>query len=257
MSMLLIYAEAIVYIVALIISIYLCFADNIHIRMLPIALMIGVIGQVTFGKKIMTTFFCSIISLILTQVKNPAHLGQNIVETLKITLLVLIGEGIGWALKRVYRLAQKKKNVSKKIKIEKAKCTSIGVLLIVAGLVLGSIFNGNYISYSIARNKLKEYFVENYNSGSRFRVVSANYNEHYAVHDSYAEQVNEKAAKDLNDQIDYLKLDYDMEIYAQTSSSGDITLVFSKIVDNINKEEIATFATQIEEIVTEIKQLYE
>ena len=282
MSMLLIYAEAIVYIVALILSIYLCFADNIHIRMLPIALMIGVIGQVTFGKKIMTTFFCTLISLVLTQIKNPSHLGQNMLETLKIALLVLIGEGIGWSLKRVYRLAQKKKNVSKNIKIEKAKCASIGALLIVVGLVLGSIFNGNYISYSIARNKLKEYFVENYNSGSRFRLVSANYNypvytfyvqdslrnnmngkfnihtnEHYAVHDSYAEQVNERAAKDLNDQIDYLKLDYDMEVYAQTSSSGDITLVFNKIVDNINKEEIATFATQIEEIVTKIKELYD
>ena len=108
MSMLLIYAEAIVYIVALILSIYLCFADNIHIRMLPIALMIGVIGQVTFGKKIMTTFFCTIISLVLTQIKNPSHLDQNMLETLKIALLVLIGEGIGWSLKRVYRLAQKK-----------------------------------------------------------------------------------------------------------------------------------------------------
>ena len=280
MSLLLIYAEAIVYILALILSIYLCFADNIYIRMLPIALIIGVIGQITFGKRVMTTFFCSIISIILTQIKNPSNLGQNIVETLKISLLVLIGEGIGWAFKRLFRLSQKKKNVSKKIKIEKAKCASIGALLIIVGLCIGSIFNGNYFSYSIAKQKLKDYFVVNYNSGSRFRVVSSNYNypvytfytqdtlrknmngkfnvhvnEKYAVHDSYEEQLNENNAKILNDKIDKLNLDYDIDVYAQTSNSGDITLVLNKKVDNISRAEIEQYAIDIEKCVERVKEI--
>ena len=58
-----VYIEAIIYILTLILAISLCLTDNIYITMIPIAFITGGIGQIVFGKKIMTSFFSGIISL--------------------------------------------------------------------------------------------------------------------------------------------------------------------------------------------------
>lgn len=280
LSMLTVYAEGIAYIVALIFAMYLCLVDNLYITMIPIALIIGFLGQLTFGKRVMTTFFCSIITIILKQVRTPSMLGQNLLDTLKIAILVLIGEGAAWGFKRFYRLAKKKKNISKKIKIEKAKCVGIFVVFLCLGLVLSGIFNGNYISHSRAKNSLKNYFIQNYNSGSRFRIVTSKYENFvytfytqdtmnknavgkfnvyesmkYEVHDSYEEQIKEKLAKDITNSIENLELDDSLTIYAQNNNANEITLSIIKTVDNINKAEIEEYANQINNSMEKIKDI--
>ena len=280
LSMITVYAEGIVYIVALILTMYLCLVDNLYITMIPIAFIVGFLGQITFGKRIMTTFFCSIITIILKQIKTPSLLGDNIVTTLKIAVLVLLGEGAAWGFKRFYRLAKKKKNVSKKIKIEKVKCFGVFAVILIAGMVLSGIFNGNYISHSIAKKNLVNYFIENYNSGTRFKIITSKYenfvytfytqdtmgknaigkfnvyeNMKYEVHDSYEEQIKDKLAKDITSSIEKLELDDSLTIYAQNNNANEITLSFIKTVDNINKAEIEEYANQIKDSMEKIKDI--
>lgn len=280
LSMLTIYAEGIVYIVALILAMYLCLVDNLYITMIPIAFIIGFLGQITFGKRIMTTFFCSIITIILKQVRTPSTIGDNIITTLKIAALVLLGEGAAWAFKRFYRLAKKKKNVSNNIKIEKAKCCGLFTLFLVLGLVLSGIFNGNYISHARAKNSLVNYFVDNYNSGSRFKIITSKYENlvytfytqdtmnknaigkfnvyetmKYEVHDSYEEHIKDKVAKDINNSIENLELDDSLSIYAQNNNANEITLSIIKTVDSINKAEIEEYANQIKDSMEKIKSI--
>lgn len=276
--MLTIYAEGVLYIVALILAMYLCLADNLYITMVPIAFIIGFLGQIIFGKRVMTTFFCTIITLLLKQVRTPSTLWENIITTLKIAVLVLLGEGAAWAFKRFFRLAQKKKRVSKKIKIEKIKCFSIFAVILCFGVVLSGIFNGNYISHTKAKNSLKNYFIKNYNSGSRFRLITSKYdnfvytfytqdtmnknavgkfnvysNMDYEVHDSYEEQIKDKLARDINTSIDELNLDKSISIYAENNNSNEITLSFTKTIDYINKAEIEVYAGQIKEALEKIR----
>lgn len=278
--MIAVYAEGIAYIIALILTMYLCLVDNLYITMIPIAFIVGFLGQITFGKRVMTTFFCSIITIILKQIKTPSLLGDNLVTTLKIAVLVLLGEGAAWGFKRFYRLAKKKKNVSKKIKIEKAKCFGIFIVILIAGSVLSGIFNGNYISHARAKESLKNYFIKNYNSGSRFKIITSKYdnfvytfytqdtmgknaigkfnvyeNMKYEVHDSYEEQIKDKLAKDITSSIEKLELDDSLTIYAQNNNANEITLSFIKTVDNINKAEIEEYANQIKDSMEKIKDI--
>lgn len=280
LSMGLVYVEGIVYIFTLILAMYLCLIDNLYITMFPIALFIGFIGQITFGKRVMTSFFCGIITLVLKQLKTPALLGQNLLFTLKLVILVLLGEAAAWGFKRFYRLAKKKKNVSKKIKIEKAKCFGIFIVILCAGLIMSSVFNGNYISHARAKDSLKNYFIKNYNSGSRFKIFTSSYDNFvytfytqdsmnknavgkfnvysamsYEVHDSYEELLKEKLVKAINKDIESLDLDKSVNVYAQNNNSNEITLAFTKTVDNITKSEIEEYANLIKDSMEKIKNI--
>jgi len=246
--------------------------------MIPIALILGILGQIFIGKKILTTFFCSIIALIINQIKNPLNLKDNILETIKIAILVLLGECAGWALKRFFRLSKKKKNIPRKIKIEKLKCGIFFTVFFCFGIILSSVFNGNYFAYIEARNNLKRYFIANYNSSSRFKIISSTYDnfiytfytqdmldkditgkfniyakENYEVHDGYEEQIKEKEISLLNNEIESLNIDEKIAVYAQNTNFNEITLNFSKFADNITKSEIEEYAKQINDIVEKIQ----
>ena len=58
------YLEAILGCVLLVISIYWCIYGNIFFKMLPIACIVGILGQIVFNRKFMATIFTFIISII-------------------------------------------------------------------------------------------------------------------------------------------------------------------------------------------------
>lgn len=278
-----VYIEAIVYSVLLILFISLCFIDNIYVTMLPIAFLVGAIGQIIFGKRVMTSVFSAIISIILLQMKTPALLGQNVIKTIEIFVLALIGELFGWAIKRLYRLWNKKKRVIKKVKNERIKCGMISVATLTVGVVLSSIFNGNYISYFKAKSSLKNYFSDEYNSSSRFKVISAKYTlsstpnytfytqdilssngvgkfsvylrDNYTVQDEYKEQVSKKIASKMTEKINNILQNDDISIFVTNDELDNLTVTFTKKVESTKKEEIEKYSREIVECLENIKDI--
>ena len=75
------YSEAILYIILLIVAVSLCITNNMYITMIPIAFLVGMIGQIIFGKRVMTSLFIGILSVILLQMKTPANIILNLINT--------------------------------------------------------------------------------------------------------------------------------------------------------------------------------
>ena len=281
-----VYIEAIIYILTLILAISLCLTDNIYITMIPIAFITGGIGQIVFGKKIMTSFFSGIISVVLLQMENPALIWNNLLESLKIIILVLIGELFGWAVKRVYRISYKKKKISKKVKNERLNCGMIAIISLVIGMILSGKFNGDYITFFKARNSLKSYFIQEYYSSSRFKITSCIYNnsltnpiytfytqdslsnnvsgrfsvyikDKYNVQDDYQEQVKKSISDKINSEINKVYENGKIQVFVSNSELNNLTICLKKQVDNINKEEIEKYSKEIAECLDVISVIDE
>lgn len=277
------YVEAVLYSVILIISILLCLTDNIYITMFPIAFVIGALGQVILGKRVMTSFFCGILSIIFFQIRKPAVIGENLINSLKIIVLVLIGECFGWAIKRAYRLTKGKKRISKKIKIERSKCISISCISFAVGIIISGIFNGNYFSYFRAKGHLNNYFNEEYHSNSRLKVISCKYmcslnpkyifytqdtlsgnvlgkfsvylKDNYNVQDDYQEQIVKVLSDELNKEIDSIYKNDLIQVFITGDEINSLTVCFRKQVDLINKLEIENYSKEIEECLEVIRKI--
>lgn len=279
------YLEAVVYSIFLILSVYLCLVDNIYISMIPISFIVGIIGQILFGKKIMTSIFSGIIAIILLQMKAPALILDNILVTLKVMSLTMLGEIFGWSIKRFYRLSKKKRNVGKKIKNEKVKCGSISLISFVVAVVFSSILNGNYFTYFSSKDSLKSYFITEYSSGSRFKVISANYifsfnNPRYVfyaqdtlsnnvtgkftvylkdmdnIQDDYQEKVGDRISRILNEKISQIYNDKQyINVYVSNSDTNILTINFSKKIDSISKQEIENYSKEVVNYLENLKNV--
>lgn len=273
MNLIKVYIEAILYSLAIIVAMFLCLSDNLYITMFPIAFVIGALGQIIFGKKIMTTFFSGILTIFLLHMKNSQLLKENIVKTIQVIILVLIGEAFGWVVKRLYRLYFKSKRASKKIRNERVKCLGIGFVTLILGIILSGIINGNYFTYLVSKESLKNYFSEQYNSRSRFKITSCNYtfsfNPKYTfytedtlsnnvvgkfsvyvkdqnnVQDDYKEQIFKNVSDKLNQDVQAINSSNDMQVFVTNTELDDITICFKKSVKNVSKEEIEIYSKEI------------
>ncbi len=277
------YTEAIVYSISLIVVISLCLANNIYITMLPIAFVSGIVGQILFGKRIMTSFFAGILSIVLLQIKVPAQLINNLIVTFEIVSLILIGECFGWAVKRLYRLIRNKKRITKKIKRERIKCSIICMISLIVGLLLSSIFNGNYYTYFKSKQELKNYFIQEYHSGSRFKIVSSKYEfsnspkfvfytqdtlsngvtgkfsvyllDKYSVQDDYQEQLINKVSNELNENIKSEYNSDDIDVFVLNSDANELIISFTKKIENITIHEIEEYSKEIAECLKRIENV--
>lgn len=279
------YVEAIVYSIFLILSVYLCLVDNIYITMIPISFIIGIIGQILFGKKIMTSIFSAIIAIILLQMKAPALILDNSLITLKIFSLTVLGEIFGWSIKRFYRLSKKRRNITRKIRNEKIKCGSISLISFIVAIVFSSILNGNYFTFFSSRDSLKNYFINEYNSGSRFKVISANYifsfnNPRYIfyaqdtlsnnvtgkftvylkdkdnIQDDYQEKVGDRVSRILNDNISQIYSDNEyINVFVSNSDTNMLTINFTKRIDSISKQEIEIYSKEVVNYIDTLKDI--
>lgn len=277
------YGEAIIYIILLIIAVSLCITNNIYITMIPIAFLSGIIGQIIFGKRVMTSFFIGVLSVIFLQMKTPASLVTNLINTLEIVVLSLVGESCGWAIKRLYRLFRNKKRVSKKIRKERLKCSIICIISLTFGIVLSGIFNGSYITYSIAKERMKDYFVQEYHSSSRFKVISSKYEfsnglkyifytqdttsngvtgkfsvyllDNYDVQDNYKEQIINNISKELNESIKKEYSSDQIQVYISNSDTNELVISFTKQIDNITKQEIEEYSKEISDCLEKVSNV--
>lgn len=277
------YIEAVIYSVALILLVVLMLSENLYIEMIPIGIIIGVLGQITLGKKVMTSFFTCVISILILQMRNPKVLHENIISVIKIIILVLFGELIGWSGKRLYRLYKNRKRVTKKIKREKVVCFSVFAVTLIVSMALSSAFYGNYIAYFKARNSLKQYFIEEYKSSSRFRIISSKYvcslNSRYVfnvedtinessgkfsvyiddmknIQDEYLIQNKKKKVNSINEKIRNLNKE-DTTLIASIDNINLVNITITKYVDNIDKYVIENYAKEIVEYIDQIKLIDE
>lgn len=275
------YIEAIVYCVLLVVSTLLCVSNNIFIKMIPIAFITGIIGQIVFGKKFMTSFFSFILAIILLQIKVPSDLLSNVTITCHIALCCLIGEIFGWNLKSVINLF-KGKNNKKKVKLKIQYIGTCIVTLIIGGL-LNSIVNGNYISYFKVKDILNNHFIKEYASSSRFEIISSKYifsdNKRYVfyakdtlnndevgkfsiylqddkkVQDEYKEQVYNSISKNLNNSIETIEKIQDTNIEIQYDTTNSLVISFEKKIEEINRNEIEKYAKEITIFLDNIKKI--
>ncbi len=277
------YLEAVVYSVVLIALVILCLKNNLYINMIPIALIIGVLGQVTLGKRVMTSFFVSVLTIILLQMRNGQTLGLNLLVTLKITILCLIGELLGWSGKRLYRILKGSKKNNKKIKKEKVFCIVSIICSIILGLGLNSYFNGNFIEYLKARESLEYYLGQKYHSISRFKIVNVrrefSSNTRYLfttedvlsnniqgkfsvylkdmdnVQDEYLEQLNNKKVNKMNEELGNIKVNENTELIAGLDGNDLLNLNIYKIVENVSVEEVENYAEEISKYMESILKI--
>lgn len=273
------YIEAVLYSVVLILLVILMLSDNLYIKMIPIGIIIGTLGQITLGKRAMTSFFSCILSILILQMRNPKILHDNIVSVIKITILVLVGELFGWSIKRIYRLYKNRKRVTKKIKRERMICSTISVISLIVGIALSSTFYGNYLDYFKARNSLKSYFLEEYKSSSRFNIISSRYicslnpsyvfnvedtkegksgkfsvyiNDINNIQDEYLVQSKNTKIKIINDKIKSLNTD-NTTLVASIDNVNLVNIIISKSVDNIEKRVIEDYAKEIVDYINQIQ----
>ncbi len=273
------YIEAVLYSVVLILLVILMLSDNLYIKMIPIGISIGVLGQITLGKRAMTSFFSCILSILILQMRNPKILHDNIGSAIKITILVLIGELFGWSIKRIYRLYKNRKRVTKKIKRERMICSAISVISLIVGIALSSTFYGNYLDYFKARKSLKSYFLEEYKSSSRFNIISSRYicslnpsyvfnvedtkegksgkfsvyiNDINNIQDEYLIQSKNIKVKSINDKIKSLNTD-NTTLVASIDNVNLVNIIISKSVDNIEKKVIEDYAKEIVDYINQIQ----
>ncbi len=277
------YIEAVLYSVVLIALVVLCLKNNIYINMIPIALIIGVLGQVTLGKRVMTSFFVGVLTIVLLQMKNGQTLGLNLLVTLKITILCLIGELLGWSGRRLYRILKGSKKNNKKIKREKITCIVLVVFSTILGLGLNSYFNGNFIEYLKAKDSLEYYLGEKYHSISRFKIVNVrrefSFNTRYLfttedvlsnnvqgkfsvylkdmdnVQDEYLEQLNNKKVNEMNEKLENVKTNENTQLIASLDGNDLLNLDIYKTVENVSVEEVETYAQEITKYMESILKI--
>ncbi len=277
------YLEAIVYSIVLMIGIYFGIFGSTIVKMIPIALIIGIAGNLTLRKKYMTAFFCGILAIILLQIKTPSNMIGNILNTAVVVLSSLLGEIIAMQSIKIYKLFKLKKN-KKKVK-EKVISIGVTVALLILALGLNGVVNGDYISYFKAKNSLKNFLMTEYNSKTRFKILYGKYqissSPRYTfytldtvknnelgkfviytkdlneVQDEYEEILLRKEVENINANLSNIDRDENTIIMADFDNANTLTINITKTIPYITNEEAESFArdtsNQINEIISSDK----
>lgn len=276
------YIEAIIGCVILVIGVLMCISGNTFIKMIPIAFIIGILGNLVFDKKVMTSFFAFILALVLLQIRMPAQIILNIVTAIQIGFCSIMGEIFGIYIKDLIRILKLKNNKNKKR--EKARNILICFVTLIIALEINSLTNGNYISYAIAKNNLKEYFIEEYSSSSRFKIVSSKYvyttnsryvfythdtlnnnesgkfivylNDQNNIQDDYKNQILNKVSSDITEKIANIEKD-GMDVKVLYNEMNVLIISFSKQVESVDKDAVEEYSKQIAQYLSQAIQIQE
>ena len=271
--------EGFIYCFVLLVSVMLCISGNTFVKMIPIAFISGAIGQMMFGKKAMTSIFSCIVSIVLLQVRNPGLLLQNITATVVITVLSLVGELCGFALKKLIHLLKLKS--TKRREKEKIKNYIICCTTIVIGIIINSLINGNMVSYIRCRNNLKKYLSQEYSSTSRFKIFSSRYSldnkakytfyakdvlnnnefgkfvvyldDRQTIQDDYKGKVLNEKINEITNYIDKIEKNENIFVTVGLNEIDELTLNISKKVQEVNEDSISTFSEEIVDFIDKVK----
>ena len=271
------YIEAIVYILAIIVGVIACDVGPIYIRMLPILFILGFVGRIIFDRPVITTVFGIITALCITKLTNNSSFFDNLFVSLCNGINIALGELFGEFF------LKSKKIFSKKKKLNNKNVLAIYVITAIIGVFSIGVHiytNGSYISYIKAKNSLYNYLNENYKTCD-FKIVDCKYNFYknisysfemrnvtkevntnfivlahndYAVYDEYKfvihSQNNTKINEDFNKYIKDVNTKLDFKIgYLNT---GDIKLVISKNVQKVDEDEIKEFVSEVDKFIIKL-----
>lgn len=171
------FIETAVYSLLIVVVIFASFYGPIYIRILPLLFLLGAIGNVFFGRPVITTIFGIITSICVVHMKEKYGFFENIFISFNFGLSIVLGEIAGDLIKRTYKLFSEesaKSKASKKKEITMCIITAV-FLFVVCPLVHGA-GNGNFLRYYRAKNKLNDYLASEYEEkASDFKIKDAEY----------------------------------------------------------------------------------
>ena len=269
------YLEAIIGCILLVICVYWCISGNIFFKMIPIACIVGILGQIVFNRKFMATIFTFIISIILLQIKMPSQVLSNLFISIQITGCCLFGEICGYYIKKLYYLMKKKRKKNNKLKL---RYLAISLVSFMISVVINIFFNGDYVSYFAARDSLSRYFTNEYSSSSRFEIFLTEYsygaNPYYIfytrdtinnnnighfivflkdkdnVQDEYKQKILDGISNDLSTTLEHIE-SQNLDVDISYDDTHTLTINFFKSVDEVNKDTVEEYAKEIESYIDE------
>lgn len=275
------YLEGLIYCALLLVSVMICISGNMYIKMIPVAFISGLIGQMMFGKKAMTSIFSCIVAIILLQVKIPGMLVQNITTTVVITVLSLIGELCGFSFKKLIHLLKLK--TTKRREKEKLKHYIICTITLIIAIVLNGIVNGNPISYYRCKKNLNSYLAKEYASTSRFKIFSSRYSlenkpkftfytkdvlsnndigkftvyldDRLSIKDDYKAKVLNDKIRDISKEIENLEFNENVTVSIGLSENDEVSLNISKKIQEVNDENVNLFSNEVVDVINKIRTI--
>lgn len=164
--------ESIVYIFAIIISVFAYVYGNMYIRMIPLLFILGIIGKIIFNRPVVTSIFSIIVSICFVKLSGITNIIENLAISFCMGAYVSLGEIIGYMLQIIIKdVKKKRKKKGKKVIISYITVFFVSVLV----LTFQNYLNSNIFTYLKYENSLKKYLSNNYEDRNLI-IVNAHYN---------------------------------------------------------------------------------
>lgn len=273
--------EVTFYVICIVLVILLNDSGNIYFRMLPLLFILGGVGNIIFGRPVMTTIFGMITSLCIVYIKERVGFVENIFIASCTGLNIAIGEILGNQVMKSYH-ALKKKNAKKRIR--KEYIYVILLLLIIVGIQ--EYTNGNIIKYENHHALVNTYLKETY-PNEQFKLISSQYSfgknsrylfvyknvqtqenypitiytqKGYTIYDQYQHdlmlQEAKEATKALNNYLKKQNLDnvyVSFFLECKYTEVGDLTLVLNESVEEVTEERKIEFSKKVANFLEDIQ----
>lgn len=164
--------ESIVYIFAIIISVFAYVYGNMYIRMIPLLFILGIIGKIIFNRPVTTSIFSIIVSICFVKLSGITNIIENLAISFCMGAYVSLGEIIGYMLQIIIKdVKKKRKKKGKKVIISYITVFIVSVFV----LAFQNYLNSNIFTYLKYENNLKKYLSNNYEDRNLI-IVNAHYN---------------------------------------------------------------------------------
>lgn len=204
-------AEAIIYVLLIILSSYFTIYGNLVIRMVPMIYFLGIFGVVLFRKTIVTVMLTFLSTLVFSVLAEQGITLSAFGFSLYSSFLVVCGEVTGHILNVLYENYKLRKFIKHYTKII---YVSVLFACILIPLFLNNMVNSNFVTYLSAKKNVKKYI-----------------NEHYAYSHCYIDNISYRyGVYEFNINVD------SVEIKIEYTSSGDIADInIEKRTEGLNK----------------------
>lgn len=276
--------EAIVYVFAIIVSIFCIVYGPIYLKMLPLLIVIGIVGRILFKRSITTTVFGIIVSIIMLFLGGQLRFIEIVFNSFVYGLCIGLGELLG---KYIYISYTFFKNERKKKSPRAKKSYIITFLIFCITIIVQIYFFGNILEYNKSRTNLEKYLSDTYKEESGdFKIINASCiffpekvyvfkvlktdesnkynfsvysNDSLLIRDGYKEYIYYTRTIELSDFFDsYLKSKNfnekykDIKISAAFSEDYSIMFNIEKDVEVVSVEEKNIYSTELVEIIGEL-----
>lgn len=250
--------ESIIYVCAIITVIFAITYGPIYISTLPLLLLLGVLGRISFNRPITTTVFGICISLCAIYMQGNVTILGNIVLSFGAGFSIAIGELLGKYIEDILKRLKNEHSISKaKFK----RSIAYTCLIIVFSLVMNDYINGNIFTYLKFKDKITTYLKETYADETTFNIINARYN--FLGNQNYVFKIKNDKYGEVNKFVIYLKdpdiIDdgYKKSILAKNNNTlnSKLSLYLSnKIGDYVKDVNISLEYTDIDSIKLEINK---